>query len=257
MGVPRSGQSLVELLIAIAIGAIFMAGMAVTIVSSLSESGQAANVQTASTNAQSLLNNVRVWSEGNWNNILSLATGSTYQYYLVTSSSPYTATSGVESIAGATTTYTRYFYVSDVYRNGGSIAPTGAYDPSTKQISVVYGWTNGTTSTMSTYLTRNQNAAFDQADWSGGATSTVTTSTNNQFASSSKPELHHRPDWHPVLDAAESECRYGGTGSYKPGHKRFFRFFHPKILLRRCDIKLCDLRRPLPVDAGRRRFNRL
>jgi uncharacterized protein (TIGR02145 family) len=176
---------LVELLIAIAIGAIFMTGTAVIIVSSLGESGQAANVQTASTNAQSLLNNVRVWSEGNWNNILSLATGSTYQYYLITSSSPYTATSGVESIAGATTTYTRYFYVSDVYRNGGSIAPTGAYDPSTKQISVVYGWTNGTTSTMSTYLTRNQNAAFDQADWSGGATSTVATSTNNQFASSS------------------------------------------------------------------------
>jgi prepilin-type N-terminal cleavage/methylation domain-containing protein len=186
MGDLRAGQSFVELMVAIAIGAIFMAGAAVIIVSSLGESTQAIEVQTASTNAQSLLNNVRVWSEGNWNNLLSLATGSTYQYYLVTSSSPYTATSGTESIVNATTTYTRYFYVSDVYRSGGNIASAGAYDPSTKQISVVYGWTNGQTSTMSTYLTRNQDAAFDQADWSGGpGASSAATSTGNQFASSS------------------------------------------------------------------------
>jgi len=173
-------------MIAIAIGAIFLVGTSVIIVSSLGESGQAANVQTASTNAQSLLNNVRVWSEGNWNNILSLATGSANQYYLFTSPPPYVTKSGVESIVNASTTYFRYFYVSDVYRSGGNIASTGAYDPSTKQISVVYGWTNGTTSTMSTYLTRNQDAAIDQTDWSGGASSSaVATSTGNQFGSSS------------------------------------------------------------------------
>jgi type II secretory pathway pseudopilin PulG len=186
MGDLRVGQSFVELMVAIAIGAIFMSGAAVIIVSSLSESSQAVNVQTASTNAQSLLNNVRAWSEGNWNNLLALATGSTYQYHLITSSTPYTATSGVESIVSATTTYTRYFYISDVYRTSGAITPTGAYDPSTKQISVVYGWINGQTSTMSTYLTRNQDAAFSQTDWSGGpGASGAVTSTGNQFASSS------------------------------------------------------------------------
>ena len=147
-------------------------------------------MQVAATNAQSLLNNVRVWSEGNWNNILSLATGSAYQYYLITSSSPYTATSGIQSIVIATTTYTDYFYVNDVYRSGGAIATSSignTYDPSTKQIFAVYNWTpHGVTGTISTYITRNNDQVFSQTDWSGGAnSSTVSTSTGNQFASSS------------------------------------------------------------------------
>jgi hypothetical protein len=186
----RSGQSFVELMIAIAIGAIFMGGMAVIIAPSLLESGQAGKIQVAATNAQSLLNNVRVWSEGSWNNILSLATGSSYQYYLITSSSPYTATSGIQSVVIATTTYTDYFYVADVYRSAGVIAATSTgntYDPSTKQVFAVYNWSpHGVTGTISTYITRNDDQVFYQDDWSGGPSSTaVTTSTNSQFASSS------------------------------------------------------------------------
>ncbi|HEY5220976.1 MAG TPA: prepilin-type N-terminal cleavage/methylation domain-containing protein [Candidatus Paceibacterota bacterium] len=186
----RSGQSFVELMIAIAIGAIFLGGMATIIAPSLLESGQAGKIQVAATNAQSLLNNVRVWSEGNWNNILSLATGTANQYYLVTSSSPYTATSGIQSIVIATTTYTDYFYVGDVYRSGGVIATTSTgntYDPSTKQIFAVYNWTpHGVTSTISTYVTRNNDQVFSQTDWSGGPNaSSAVTSTNNQFTSSS------------------------------------------------------------------------
>jgi len=174
-------------MIAISIGAIFMGGVAMILSPSLLESGQAAKIQTASTNAQSLLNNVRVWSEGNWNNVLALATGSAYQYYLNTSSSPYTVVSGVQSIVIATTTYTSYFYVNDVYRSGGLIASTSTgntYDPSTKQIFAVYSWTGGKAGTISSYVTRNQDNTFYQNDWSGGATTTVATSTNNQFGAS-------------------------------------------------------------------------
>jgi hypothetical protein len=187
----RAGQSFVELLIAITIGAIFMVGAAMIIAPSLSVNGQAAKVQVASTNAASLLNNVRVWSEGSWQNILSIATGTGYQYYVITSSSPYTVTSGIESLNLATTTYTRYFYISDAYRDASGNPTTASsggsvYDPSTKQISVVYNWTGGKASTISTYITRNGDAAFDQTDWSGGASSTaVATSVNNQFGTSS------------------------------------------------------------------------
>jgi hypothetical protein len=175
-------------MVAIGIGAIFTVGVAMIIAPSLTESGQAGKVQTAVTNAQGLLTNVRAWSEGNWNNILSLATGSAYQYYLITSSSPYTATSGIQSVVIGTTTYTDYFYLADAYRSGGNIAATSSgntYDPSTKQVFAVYNWTHGTTGTISTYITRNGDRVFYQADWSGGATSTVATSAGNQFASSS------------------------------------------------------------------------
>jgi len=175
-------------MVAIMIGAVFMGGVAAIIGPALIESGQAGKVQVASTNAQSLLNNVRVWSEGNWNNVLSLSTGTAYQYYLITSSSPYTATSGIQSIVIATNTYTDYFYLNDVYRSGGVIATTSTgntYDPSTKQVTAVYNWAHGVTGTISTYITRNQDKVFYQADWSGGASSSaVVTSTGNQFGSS-------------------------------------------------------------------------
>lgn len=189
MNTSRSGQSFIELLIAISVGAIFVVGAAMIIAPSLTENGQAARVQVASTDAQSMMNNVRVWSEGSWQNILSLSTGTAHQYYLITSSSPYTATSGFQSIITGTTTYTLYFYLSDAYRDGsGNVtlaSSTNTYDPSTKQVSVVYNWTGGKPGTISTFFTRNGDETFDQTDWSGGATSSVATSVDNQFGTSS------------------------------------------------------------------------
>jgi Tfp pilus assembly protein PilV len=185
----RCGQSISEVLIAIAVGAIFMVGAITVIAPALRENSQAGNVQEGATVAQALLDNVRVWSESGWNNITSLATGTAYQYYLVTSSSPYTATSGIQSLIIGTTTYVRYFYLSDAYRTSGggisSASTTNTYDPSTKQVTVVYNWTQGTTSTISTYLTRNDDAVIGQTDWSGGPGATsAAVSAGSQFTSS-------------------------------------------------------------------------
>lgn len=185
----RRGQSITELLVAIAVGTIFMVAALALIAPAIEESGHATNIQQGAAVAQDLLDNVRVWSETNWNNVITLATGTTYHYYIVTSSSPYVATSGIESVVIGTTTYTRYFYLSDAYRTAtGTIASTSTgntYDPSTKEISVVYNWTEGTTSTISVYFTRNSDAAIDQDDWSGGPGATsAATSVGNQFSSS-------------------------------------------------------------------------
>jgi hypothetical protein len=173
----RCGQSIAELMLSIAVGAIFVVAAAGIIAPALREDAQAGNV--------------RIWSESGWNNILSLATGTAHQYYLITSSTPYTATSGIQSVVIGTTTYTRYFYLSDAYRTtGGAVTSTATstttYDPSTKQVSVIYNWTHGVTSTMSTYITRNGNVLIDQTDWSGGPGATgAATSVSSQFASSS------------------------------------------------------------------------
>jgi type II secretory pathway pseudopilin PulG len=187
----RRGQFILELLIAIAVGAVLMVAAVAVIVPALRENNQAGNIQESATVGQSLLNNVRVWSEAGWSNIASLSTGTAYQYYLITSSTPYTATSGVQSTVIGTTTYTSYFYLSDAYRtSGGNIASTpgggNVYDPSTKQVSVVYNWTGGVTSTINTYLTRNGDVVIDQTDWSGGpGANSVASSAGSQFASSS------------------------------------------------------------------------
>ena len=184
------GQSLVEVLLAVAIGAILITAGVALIVPALQSNTQASKIQVASSLGKELLDNVRVWSEGNWNNVLSLATGTLNTYYLNASSSPFTAAGPglVQSLVVGTSTYYRSFYLGDVQRDSGGNVVTsgGTYDPSTKQITVVYGWPGGTTSTMSTYVVRGKNTVFSQSDWSGGPNSSgPVTSTNNQFASSS------------------------------------------------------------------------
>jgi Tfp pilus assembly protein PilV len=185
----NQGQSLAEVLIAVAIGAILIVASVAVIVPALQSNTQAAKIQAASSLGKELMDNVRVWSEGNWNNVLALATGTTNVYYLNTSSSPFFASvvSSTQSVVVGTSTYTRSFYLSDVYRNGaGAIVTTpGTYDPSTKQVTVLYGWPGGPTNKMTTYIVRGKNAAFSQNDWSGGfGQNGPETSTNNQFATS-------------------------------------------------------------------------
>lgn len=84
--------------------------------------------------------------------------------------------------------FTRYFYVSDVYRDGGGYITTsgGTYDPSTKLITVVYSWRGGPVNQISMYLTRNQDNIYSQTDWSQGPGAlSSATSVASQFATSS------------------------------------------------------------------------
>jgi hypothetical protein len=95
----RSGQSIIEVLIAIAIGVILVGGAASLIAPSLKSNTQAVNIQQGTTLATGLMNNVKVFAEANWNNLLSLATGSPNTYFLETAKSPFFATTGTEYIA--------------------------------------------------------------------------------------------------------------------------------------------------------------
>jgi hypothetical protein len=192
------GQSLMDILVGTAIGVILIFAAVEAIAPALNEGKQAANTQTASWLATGLLDNTKAWTDGNWHNILSVATGTPHQYFLNTSSSPYVAISGIESIPVSTTTYFRYFYVMDVYRDastGNITTGSGLYDPSTKQVTVVYGWNGGNTSTVAEYLTRNLENSYNQTDWSGGASTTggVVSTTNFQFASSTNINIASPP----------------------------------------------------------------
>ena len=168
----RRGQTLAEILIGMTIGiALIMAGIGL-IVPSLNVTKNTTNIEKNATFAKELLDNVRVWSEGDWHGIQSITPGPSSHYYLNTSSSPFAVVSGDENIVVSTTTYTRYFYVSNGYRDiSGNLTTdvgTGINDPSTKQVTVVFGVLGGTTSSMSTYLTRYSSNIYMQTDWSGG-----------------------------------------------------------------------------------------
>lgn len=78
--------------------------------------------------------------------------------------------------------FKRYFYVDTVKRDSGFNITTGAgtIDPSTLQVTVAYGWEQGNTTTISTFLTRFSNRATSQTSWRDGPNDVgiVTTSTN-------------------------------------------------------------------------------
>lgn len=189
----RSAQSLVELLVGIAIGAIFIIGAATIIAPSLEIGKQTALVQTKTELANEMLDNVKAWAAGNWDNVLALATGTTNTFYLNTATSSFTVGGFEEPVAIGSTTFNRYFYLSDVYRDAnGNVTTTATgtnYDPSTKLVTVVVnasGTNLGSTSTLSFYLTRNGSNNFNQTSWSGGSgQSNSITVVGTNYASSS------------------------------------------------------------------------
>lgn len=177
----RRGQSLVEVLIAIAIGIIMVIGAITAVVPSLRMQGNSVHVQVAAALGKELLDNTRVFAESNWSAFAALSTSSVH-YYLNVTSSPFTTSTGDQAITVGTTTYTRYFYLNEAQRDvsGMLVASGGTADPSTRKVTIAYKWNFGPTVTMVTYLTRSRSYTFAQTDWSlgGGQDGPVSTPTS-------------------------------------------------------------------------------
>ncbi len=193
----RAGQSIMEILVAIGVGVIMIAAGAAIIAPALTINSTATQAQAAAAIGKELFDNVRVVSEENWQSIATstVATTSAYHYRIDTSVTPFTIRSGDENITVGTTTYMRYFYIDDVPRVAGSpynndvLMGGGASDPSTKLVTVVYGWSQSGgqnyRKTISGYLTRYRNMVYVQTDWSGGPNqSGPASTTNREFATS-------------------------------------------------------------------------
>jgi len=185
------GQSLIELLVGIALGGLFIIGSATIIAPSLKSNTQVTQIQEKTELGSELMSDVRSWAVGDWNGVLTAATGSANEYYLVTTSSPFTVATGSEAVSLGSSSYARFFYLSDMYRDTGGNATTSAagtyYDPSTKQVTVVVSGPNVSvpTSTYTLYITRNASNITSQNDWSGGGGVTgAETVTSSTFASS-------------------------------------------------------------------------
>lgn len=190
----KSGQSLIEILVASAVGVVILGAIVGIIVSALQLQSVAGNIQVASTLAGELMENVRAWSKSEWaGSVNSIATSTNYH---LSSSSPFTAILGQEMIAIATSTYVRYFSLADVYRNptldqGIDELGGGIFDPSTKRVTISYSGPRVSTRTIVFYITRNKNNVTIQSDWSGGPnepgpiaipSSRFETSTNIDYA---------------------------------------------------------------------------
>ena len=198
-----SGQSLVEIIIAITVGAILIGAASAAIVPILRSNLETRNVQTATSLAQEYLDNVQNLTESNWLNIYNLTPkGPSSQFYLRATSTTYEILSGATSTVVEGRTFTRYFSIentsrnlcgaSDITTNATSSCASGpgssgvADDPSTQKITTTITWPENRSISKSQYLTRSRNKVFVQTDWSAGpGQEGPITLENNQFATSS------------------------------------------------------------------------
>ena len=135
---PRRGQSLIELLVGMAVGTAFLVGTATLIAPSLQASKQAGRIQAETELASELETNVRSWAGGNWDGVLALATGTANTFYLSTATSSFTVVaSGTVSTSGSTSTVA----IDAVGPNSGGAWAGGSQNATT------LSWTHTVTST--------------------------------------------------------------------------------------------------------------
>ena len=200
-----SGQSLVEVVIALAIGVLFIGVATVAVVPILRSNLETKNVQIATSLTQEYLDNIKNLAESKWFNIYNPASakGQNSQFYLGVASTSYQIFSGTTSTIIGGLTFTRYFSIENVNRNfcgsgdidanatsttctsgPGTVGITD--DPSTQKITVTVNWQNSRSISRSQYLTRSRNKIFDQTDWLlGPGQEGPLTLENNKFATSS------------------------------------------------------------------------
>ena len=203
------GQSLVELIISISLGVVFLGIAAGSATMILRNNLEARTSQIAASLAQEYLDGVFSLAQKNWLNVYDPpeAKGPNSQFYLDISGGNYFIISGTTSTVVESRSFTRYFSIENVNRENcgignitsnatttscligfqGSGSGDIADDPSTQKIIATVEWDNGQRKASSVrYLTRSQNASFQQSDWSGGfeQENFPSSGVNNKFTTS-------------------------------------------------------------------------
>lgn len=163
-------QSLLELLLSIAIGTILIGGSVLLMGTSLR--GFSAIKQKTTINSLLRQQNEIIISlaQDNWHNIYDLTRNS--NYYATSTNNVLTISSGQQEGIINSISYKRYFKVFDTYRDSnGNLADSGTVDPNTLKVTSIleYGYNFNSSSSLNFYLTRStNNQVIQQTDWSQG-----------------------------------------------------------------------------------------
>jgi type II secretory pathway pseudopilin PulG len=180
MKIDKSGQILVEVLVAMAIASVVVVLGSQLIFISLAGNKISGDNNTASGLAEETFEAARAATAENWLNVYSLTHGSV-QYYPQKTAGAWTLVAGAESVS-LNSSYNRYFTLQNVCRdistkvitgvsdNGGSAETCNdisgsRIDPSTQKINVSVSWPGGSVVSESDYLTRWRNKACLQTSW--------------------------------------------------------------------------------------------
>jgi hypothetical protein len=94
----QNGQSLMEIIIGLSIGAILIGTASFGIAFTLRSTGMNQNLGTASQLTQGILNNIQSFSNADWQNVYGLAKSSSTQYFLNASGTSFIAVQGQEGV---------------------------------------------------------------------------------------------------------------------------------------------------------------
>jgi type II secretory pathway pseudopilin PulG len=186
----QEGQSLIEILFAVSIGAILVGSAAILLSVALRTSLQNKYIQTASFLTQDLAEKVAVYAEAKWYctsgscGIYNLVKDGATHYSLTGTPFTYQQSDENPPLVIDAVTYTRYFLVYNVCRDTATGNITGVFppsscgggqteDPSTQQVTSVVSWQDqgGGSVKISRFLTRHADRVTVQNDWTLGATS--------------------------------------------------------------------------------------
>jgi type II secretory pathway pseudopilin PulG len=191
----QAGQTIIEVMIAIAIAAVILPALATAVVASREGRAQEAERLQATALARQAAEAVRSVREKGWSNISSLTAGSPYRPIIA--SNAWSLTAGAETIGN----FTRQIVATDVERDSsGTIVDSGGTaDPSTRKLTVTVSWTQPVTGSvvLEAYYQRYlSNAAWTQttqAEFDGGTdTQTSVTATGGgqvELAPGTTPRL--------------------------------------------------------------------
>lgn len=202
----NSGQSVFEILIAVAIATLIIGSSVTATIVSLRSGAGGTNSQRAYAIANETINNVRSYAEANWSDLYAPPPGNdpdvgkdgTTQYRFAVVSTTTESTilgiaTGTNAVVFASTstgeniTYTSWFTIADVNRTTDNWIGSGYRDPTTLKITAKVSWSvSGQTNTIDlvAYISKIRSKSFSFDDWGGlsGATSPLTGSTRDYYA---------------------------------------------------------------------------
>jgi len=165
------GQSLVEILLAVAIGVILIGSSSFLIGVSLRSYNNIRQHLQANTLIREEAEAIQALARNTWHSIYSLNKESDYQISL--SENTWAISTGQEIGVINDVPYKRYFQAYNVNRDvSGNISESGTNDPNTQKIIIFLDYGNDyiNSSSASFYLIRSaNNQTFHQTDWSGGS----------------------------------------------------------------------------------------
>ena len=172
----NSGQSLIELLIALAFGVVLMLTAFGLLQFLIRLAAYDPVLQTGAYLAREEASGVTAAAEGSWAAVGGATAGA--QYHVATTSTGFAALPGAATSTANGVVYASYFTVEPVFRDAtdaivASGAPGAAEDAGTKKVAATVSWTylgRAYSETVEKYVARTASEVMVQTDWSGGPT---------------------------------------------------------------------------------------